>query len=425
VLLTSKRIQRIAEDEQLWKWYCMRDFKISQIHLWNGWTFRQFYTEALFKYSYLFGFWRRNKEQRPGYGGLLIVKMEEGGFFGYECLPPLNDTHLGIQELQGLIRISETADYSRESLNRLRFSRVFALKPIDGGVQAFCCHSSVLHGPDRDQEAFPHICDGACNTAVLIERSESRLAFGYSCQWCRNNRESDLEYWFQQEYGFRVTDPENVDRALDYVSPNSSVAKRQRYTAIFSNQTLLQDYSALTVQRNVPNTYAAFPVKPGLYNGMYGHNWEIFNFLYKNDGNELKGINVTGDPHVVPAGKMTVRGFLSRPLLMTKDDLATCRAILEAKHRPAPENTSVLEAMKNLQHCFRLPADCTCDRPLSEIPRFCRSFHLAIGYTPGLNRPDTDREECLFVVFEEDYFGVLWLTKRVLTLFFRGNNVDV
>lgn len=100
----------------------------------------------------------------------LFLQMEKEGFIGYECLPPLSDTHLGIQELRGLIRVSETADYSRKSFNQLRFNRVFALKPIDGGVQVFCCHSSILHGPDRDQAGFPHICDAACNTAVLIGR---------------------------------------------------------------------------------------------------------------------------------------------------------------------------------------------------------------------------------------------------------------
>lgn len=67
VILTCKRFREIAQDDLVWKWFCWKgkkmfilkflagiffnlftDYRANENHLWDGWSFREFYTKGTF-----------------------------------------------------------------------------------------------------------------------------------------------------------------------------------------------------------------------------------------------------------------------------------------------------------------------------------------------------------------------------------------
>lgn len=89
--------------------------------------------------------------------------MEEEGFVGYDCLPPYDDSFLRIQNLDRYIRKSETADFSRKSLHKLRFYPVFAVQPFGSEVGVFCYQSLAEHSL-CPKSGPRHECDLKCHS---------------------------------------------------------------------------------------------------------------------------------------------------------------------------------------------------------------------------------------------------------------------
>lgn len=135
-----------------------------------------------------------------------------------------------------------------------------------------------------------------------------------------------------------------------------------------------------------------------------------------------------GDANI-PAGKITLRIFLNKPLPLTAQDLSTFDFIEEAILRSQTSwsnesNNANGSQFDNGLRPFRLPEGCLYDRSPAEIPRFCRCIYLAEGQTARHGYMDPEFSTCLFFGFDNDNFAGLWMKLKKLSFFYRAVNFD-
>jgi len=408
VQLTCRQLRTIALSDTIWQWYCKRDFKATEKNLWPGWTYRNFYAKALSKYGYLFGMWQRDFSP---YGGLLFVKMEQDAFVGYDCLPPLDDSYQTDGELLSYIKRLQRDD-PPEALHRLRFIPLFAVKPIENEIGVICYQSlpTDLHSPNS---CSPH----DCSESTHIEHTGNGFEF-----ICNQNDQhpKDMNYWFLREFGFwtsNVNDLMKASQRLAHLDHELS-GRNEKFTK-FSDAMSNHIFLPLHIQCEDKKNRITITAKPGIYSGMYdAHGWELLNLNYSKDGKFLEAVKVTGDTNI-PTTKVSFRVFLTKPLIAQNEfmNLDQLKEALEMCKASDKENALLLPS--DDLYPFRLPEHFFCDRPESEIPKYYRRMFAAECQLA--NREVVD---AVYIEFDEDLFGLVWIKFCFFNLHFRAKNLD-
>ncbi|KAL8616310.1 hypothetical protein ACOMHN_056253 [Nucella lapillus] len=171
--------------------------------------------------------------------------------------------------------------------------------------------------------------------------------------------------------------------------------------------------SKFQLQRMVRATASCVsPITLGLYKGTYGgHGIELIHLVAADNGYELLGDKILGDPNV-PAGKISLYVDLRQPLTLTREE---------------QDSTSVDELRpETLEAPFRFPPEASQPFALSsdvherddhQLPATCKARYGGKGQIAahGFSSPDFCRGH--FVVFSETSFGFYWIDLRSFSLY--------
>lgn len=197
-------------------------------------------------------------------------------------------------------------------------------------------------------------------------------------------------------------------------------------------------------------------LQPGLFKGTYGsHGLEIVMLSFH--GTYARATKLTGDPNV-PAGQLTLDVDLSRPVVLPEleqqrsiEELS--RLVLgvheevqrEVAQQANGTSSTARDAAKEPQSCASAadndtasdgcqpgPSSSTnCNEaqpfilPLGVIarngvyPRTCRKCFYGTGLIAGHGFTSPERTPGLFVLFDEDRFGFIWLELKSFSLYSR------
>uniref|UniRef100_A0A8C0BLS4 F-box protein 31 n=1 Tax=Buteo japonicus TaxID=224669 RepID=A0A8C0BLS4_9AVES len=196
-------------------------------------------------------------------------------------------------------------------------------------------------------------------------------------------------------------------------------------------------------------------IKPGLFKGTYGsHGLEIVMLSFH--GKKAKGTKITGDPNI-PAGQQTVEIDLAHPLQLPdvenlRDFSELSRIVLEVQeqvrreeqeqeHRQEEEEAASQPAAKPLggegaegeetaagaegTTQDKAPASQPFVLPMGVIsrnedyPRTCRICFYGTGLIAGHGFTSPERTPGVFVLFDDDRFGFIWLELKSFSLYSR------
>jgi len=151
-----------------------------------------------------------------------------------------------------------------------------------------------------------------------------------------------------------------------------------------------------------------------LFKGTYGgHGIEILSLTYSDDKKTAWVTKVTGDPNV-PAGEVSVRVDLQRPMILTRDQQASISTLLQIDTPDLPPDTR----LENLPtQPFHIPSDCF-DRD-ARPPARCKARFHAEGQIAGHGYTTPSYTKSHMIIFDENTFGHIWLELKSFSLFSR------
>ncbi|KAL8195040.1 UNVERIFIED_CONTAM: F-box only protein 31 [Gekko kuhli] len=199
-------------------------------------------------------------------------------------------------------------------------------------------------------------------------------------------------------------------------------------------------------------------IKPGLFKGTYGsHGLEIVMLSFH--GKKAKGTKITGDPNI-PAGQQTVEIELAHPIRLPDiENLSNLselsRIVLEvqeqvrreqqrqeegapegkepegegqAQRAPSPTEDGGAEASASGDggatqdppqppQPFVLPGGIASRK--EDYPRTCRACFYGTGLIAGHGFTSPEKTPGVFVLFDDDRFGFIWLELQSFSLYSR------
>jgi len=260
-------------------------------------------------------------------------------------------------------------------------------------------------------------------------------------------RQEEFRTWLEEEWGRTLEE-------IFHEHMQELILMKFIYTSQYDN--------CLTYRRiYLPPTMPSDLLQPGLFKGTYGsHGLEIVMLSFH--GTSARATKLTGDPNV-PAGQLTLDVDLSRPLVLpdlehqrnieelsrlvlgvheevqreaeqqAKDSSATVRGTAEG----ACDGASGAEGTEADQgacsdSCQPGPSSSThppeaqpFTLPLGVMarnevyPRTCRKCFYGTGLIAGHGFTSPERTPGLFVLFDEDRFGFIWLELKSFSLYSR------
>ncbi|XP_007652350.2 F-box only protein 31 isoform X3 [Cricetulus griseus] len=358
--------------------------------------------EVLHRYRHILGLWQ--PDIGP-YGGLLNVVVDGLFIIGWMYLPP-HDPHVG---------------------DPMRFKPLFRIHLMErksATVECMYGHKGPHNG---------HI--------QIVKRDE----FSTKCNQTDHHRMSggrqeEFRTWLREEWGRTLED-------IFHEHMQELILMKFIYTSQYDN--------CLTYRRiYLPPSHPDDLIKPGLFKGTYGsHGLEIVMLSFH--GSRARGTKITGDPNI-PAGQQTVEIDLHRRIqlpdvenLRNFNELS--RIVLEVREQvrqeqqeagedPAPlrepsakgpdgphaadskEPGSGAEAAEPSASSgqgqpFVLPVGVSSRN--EDYPRTCRLCFYGTGLIAGHGFTSPERTPGVFVLFDEDRFGFLWLELKSFSLYSR------
>ena len=164
-----------------------------------------------------------------------------------------------------------------------------------------------------------------------------------------------------------------------------------------------------------------YPIPSGVFKGTYGaHGIEIISLSYPSK-NVLEGFKLTGDPNV-PMGKVTFKADLTKSIRLTREMQKdfSCEALI-------PDESFTYESIdfEAADHHpqaqpFCLPSDYAYDRDEKEVAYDqCQYRFLAEGQIAYEDYQDPKFVPAHLIIFDQDHFGVLFLTLHSMSLYVR------
>ncbi|KAK5867623.1 hypothetical protein PBY51_012094 [Eleginops maclovinus] len=413
VALVCKKFRQILNTETIWRRRCMEEFGMKEdlrkMEV-GGVSSRDLYVKLLHPYRQILGLWQ--PDIGP-YGGLLNVVVDGLFILGWMYLPP-HDPRV------------------EDPMRRRPLFRIHLLESKKATVECMYGHKGPHKGDIQTgkKDEFSTKCN---------QTDHHRMPGG---------RQEEFRTWLEEEWGRTLEE-------IFHEHMQELILMKFIYTSQYDN--------CLTYRRiYLPPTMPSDLLHPGLFKGTYGsHGLEIVMLSFH--GNSARATKLTGDPNV-PAGQLTLDVDLSRPVVLP--DLEHQRNIEELSRlvlgvheevqreqqqqqqqqqqamdtslaegacsdvaaaegvepepvtgtdssQPGPSSSSsTLEAQP-----FVLPLGVMARNEV--YPRTCRKCFYGTGLIAGHGFTSPERTPGLFVLFDADRFGFIWLELKSFSLYSR------
>ncbi|XP_039174564.1 F-box only protein 31 isoform X3 [Crotalus tigris] len=361
--------------------------------------------EVLHRYRHILGLWQ--PDIGP-YGGLLNVVVDGLFIIGWMYLTP-HDPHVdGPMRFKPLFRVH---------LMERRSATVECMYGHKGP------HSGHIQIVKKDEFSTK------CN-----QTDHHRMSGG---------RQEEFRTWLREEWGRTLED-------IFHEHMQELILMKFIYTSQYDN--------CLTYRRiYLPPRSLEYLIQPGLFKGTYGsHGLEIVMLSFH--GKKAKGTKITGDPNI-PAGQQTVEIDLAYPIQLPdienlSDFSELSRIVLEVREQVRREQQQQdgglpeemgLEAEGGQQQQQQQqqegagseaageeaaasgapPAPCPFVLPggiasrNEDYPRSCRACFYGTGLIAGHGFTSPERTPGVFVLFDDDRFGFIWLELQSFSLYSR------
>ncbi|XP_006888924.1 PREDICTED: F-box only protein 31 [Elephantulus edwardii] len=414
------KFRRILHTDTIWRRRCREEYGVCEnlrkLEI-TGVSCRDVYAKLLHRYRHILGLWQ--PDIGP-YGGLLNVVVDGLFIIGWMYLPP-HDPHVD---------------------DPMRFKPLFRIHLMErksATVECMYGHKGPHHGHIQivKKDEFSTKCN---------QTDHHRMSGG---------RQEEFRTWLREEWGRTLED-------IFHEHMQELILMKFIYTSQYDN--------CLTYRRiYLPPSRPDDLIRPGLFKGTYGsHGLEVVMLSYH--GLRARGTKITGDPNI-PAGQQTVevdlrhriqlpegenlRNFneLSRVVLELREQLRQEQQRQEAGEGAHGDSTVQGDALGPALSSGEPPAkgaaaepaegpqkpkggdEATAQQPTEsgqpfvlplgvssrneDYPRTCRMCFYGTGLIAGHGFTSPERTPGVFVVFDEDRFGFIWLELRSFSLYSR------
>ncbi|XP_039552438.1 F-box only protein 31 [Passer montanus] len=366
--------------------------------------YRDVYTCLLHRYRHILGLWQ--PDIGP-YGGLLNVVVDGLFIIGWMYLPP-HDPHVD---------------------DPMRFKPLFRIHLMERK----CATVECMYGHKGPHNGHIQIVKKDEFSTKCNQTDHHRMSGG---------RQEEFRTWLREEWGRTLED-------IFHEHMQELILMKFIYTSQYDN--------CLTYRRiYLPPSSPEDLIQPGLFKGTYGsHGLEIVMLSFH--GKKAKGTKITGDPNI-PAGQQTVEIDLAHPLQLPdienlRDFSELSRIVLEVQeqvrreeqeHRQEEEEHSQQAASQPASPLGgegaegeetaagaegtaqdKAPASQPFVLPMGVIsrnedyPRTCRVCFYGTGLIAGHGFTSPERTPGVFVLFDDDRFGFIWLELKSFSLYSR------
>ncbi|CAL8359649.1 unnamed protein product [Lota lota] len=427
VALVCKQFKQILNTETIWRRRCAEEFGVNEDLRkmeTGGVSSHDFYVKLLHPYKSVLGLWQ--PDIGP-YGGLLNVVVEGLFVVGWMYLPP-HDPRV------------------EDPMRRRPLFRITMWEDKKASVECMYGHKGPHKGDIQTvkKDEFSTKCN---------QTDHHRMPGG---------RQEEFRTWLEEEWGRTLED-------IFHEHTQELILMKFIYTSQYDN--------CLTYRRiYLPPPLPTDLLRPGLFKGTYGsHGLEIVMLSFH--GATARATKLTGDPNV-PAGQLTLEVDLSRPVVLP--DLERQRSIEELsrlvlgvhaevqREGPAPapatgpagvpggdspggdgpvgvtrggspagvpgggaavgESSSSSEARGGAVESGATPSPPE-SQPFilpmgvmarNEVyPRTCKKCFYGTGQIAGHGFTSPERTPGLFVLFDKDRFGFIWLELKSFSMYSR------
>ncbi|XP_039358763.1 F-box only protein 31 isoform X2 [Mauremys reevesii] len=403
--------RRILRTDTIWRRRCREEYGVCEnlrkLEI-TGVSCRDVYAKLLHRYRHILGLWQ--PDIGP-YGGLLNVVVD--GFFiiGWMYLPP-HDPHVD---------------------DPMRFKPLFRIHLMERKSATVEC----MYGHKGPHNGHIQIVKKDEFSTKCNQTDHHRMSGG---------RQEEFRTWLREEWGRTLED-------IFHEHMQELILMKFIYTSQYDN--------CLTYRRiYLPPSNADDLLKPGLFKGTYGsHGLEIVMLSFH--GKKAKGTKITGDPNI-PAGQQTVEIDLAHPIqlpdienLRNFNELS--RIVLEVQEQVRREQQEEEEGQDEEEGRFRQGDSQQVEQPAQrddagaegteaagaaaaqesaptsqpfvlpvgvisrneDYPRTCRMCFYGTGLIAGHGFTSPERTPGIFILFDDDRFGFIWLELKSFSLYSR------
>uniref|UniRef100_A0A673W760 F-box protein 31 n=1 Tax=Salmo trutta TaxID=8032 RepID=A0A673W760_SALTR len=403
--LVCKTFRQILNTETIWRRRCTEEFgmredlrKIEVV----GVSSRELYVKLLHPYRHILGLWQ--PDIGP-YGGLLNVVVDGLFILGWMYLPP-HDPRV------------------EDPMRRRPLFRIHMLESNKAAVECMYGHKGPHKGDVQTgkKDEFSTKCN---------QTDHHRMPGG---------RQEEFRTWLEEEWGRTLED-------IFHEHMQELILMKFIYTSQYDN--------CLTYRRiYLPPRLPSDLLQPGLFKGTYGsHGLEIIMLSFH--GPRARATKLTGDPNV-PAGQLTLDVDLNRPVHLP--DLEHQRSVEELSRlvlgvheeaqqeaqspdvapqgvaagdgAVAPQGAAAAKGAVDGGEAEGLDSSASSEAqpfvlPLGVMarnevyPRTCKMCFYGTGLIAGHGFTSPERTPGLFILFDEDRFGFIWLELKSFSLYSR------
>ncbi|XP_054856170.1 F-box only protein 31 isoform X2 [Eublepharis macularius] len=404
--LVCSAFRRILRTDTIWRRRCREEYGVCEnlrkLEI-TGVSCRDVYAKLLHRYRHILGLWQ--PDIGP-YGGLLNVVVDGLFIIGWMYLPP-HDPHVD---------------------DPMRFKPLFRIHLMERKSATVEC----MYGHKGPHNGHIQIVKKDEFSTKCNQTDHHRMAGG---------RQEEFRTWLREEWGRTLED-------IFHEHMQELILMKFIYTSQYDN--------CLTYRRIfLPPCSPDDLIKPGLFKGTYGsHGLEIVMLSFH--GKKAKGTKITGDPNI-PAGQQTVEIDLAHPIRLPDIENQSnfselSRIVLEVQEQVRREQQGLEEGAqegKELEEegqpqpgpCqreedragasaagegeaaqpppqpFVLPAGVASRN--EDYPRTCRACFYGTGLIAGHGFTSPERTPGVFVLFDDDRFGFIWLELQSFSLYSR------
>ncbi|XP_072492366.1 F-box only protein 31 isoform X2 [Notamacropus eugenii] len=424
------KFRRILNTDTIWRRRCREEYGVCEnlrkLEI-TGVSCRDVYAKLLHRYRHILGLWQ--PDIGP-YGGLLNVVVDGLFIIGWMYLPP-HDPHVD---------------------DPMRFKPLFRIHLMERKSATVEC----MYGHKGPHNGHIQIVKKDEFSTKCNQTDHHRMSGG---------RQEEFRTWLREEWGRTLED-------IFHEHMQELILMKFIYTSQYDN--------CLTYRRiYLPPRRPDDLIKPGLFKGTYGsHGLEIVMLSFH--GKCAKGTKITGDPNI-PAGQQTVEiDLMHRIQLPDVENLRNfnelSRIILEVREQvrqeqqqqqegqeegqgrarpsarecppgpayqkpeqpvPSPSQGAEggggteksVEAAGGMPRAAPEPAPSEAGQPFvlpagvisrnEDYPRTCRMCFYGTGLIAGHGFTSPERTPGIFILFDEDRFGFIWLELKSFSLYSR------